>query len=146
MRRLSRSRFPSFNWLFFFLIAMKTLLDITSAFVGENSNFFTPEMLQGKPICEVVYLCFFKLHYKIIGFHSTKFVFCVFWSLFLYMYNIIASDCGWRSWNNPNERKNIDEVYYYFSMHVQAQRCNSQSFLWLNLNAICLRLHILYWY
>lgn len=92
MRRLSRSRFPSFNWLFFFLIAMKTLLDITSAFVGENSNFFTPEMLQGKPICEVVYLCFFKLHYKIIGFHSTKFVFCVFWSLFLYMYNIIASD------------------------------------------------------
>lgn len=67
---------------------MKTLLDITSAFVGENSNFFTPEMLQGKPICEV----FFKFHFKIIGFHSTKFVFCVFWSLFLYIYNIIASD------------------------------------------------------
>uniref|UniRef100_A0A8W8IG08 Uncharacterized protein n=1 Tax=Magallana gigas TaxID=29159 RepID=A0A8W8IG08_MAGGI len=29
--------------------AMKTLLDITSAFVGENSNFFTPEMLQELP-------------------------------------------------------------------------------------------------
>lgn len=28
---------------------MKTLLDITSAFVGENSNFFTPEMLQDLP-------------------------------------------------------------------------------------------------
>jgi hypothetical protein len=27
---------------------MKTLLDITSAFVGENSNFFTPDVLQGK--------------------------------------------------------------------------------------------------
>uniref|UniRef100_K1Q0D1 Leucine-rich repeat-containing protein 41 n=1 Tax=Magallana gigas TaxID=29159 RepID=K1Q0D1_MAGGI len=29
-----------------FQFSMKTLLDITSAFVGENSNFFTPEMLQ----------------------------------------------------------------------------------------------------
>ncbi|XP_062601438.1 uncharacterized protein LOC134263145 [Saccostrea cucullata] len=28
---------------------MKSLLDITSAFVGENSNFFTPEMLQELP-------------------------------------------------------------------------------------------------
>lgn len=46
------------------------------------------------------------------------------------MYNIIASDVvGDVAEITPMKEKNIDEVYYYFSMHVQAQRCNSQSFL-----------------
>lgn len=62
---------------------------------------------------------FLKFYFKIIGFYLIKFVFCVFWLLFLYMYNIIVSDVvGDRVEIILMKEKNLDEVYYFFFMYV----------------------------